>query len=66
MTPTVIDFGKLLSDVPPGAWAAISHDGERVIAFAAEMSTAIEKAKQAGERDPVIIRVPRHSSALAL
>jgi hypothetical protein len=54
----VKDISKLLADVPKGAWVALSKDEERVVAYAAELPEAIQKAKEAGEHDPVVIRVP--------
>jgi hypothetical protein len=52
------DISRLLVDVPKGAWVALSKDEERVVAYAAELQEAIQKAKEAGENDPVVIRVP--------
>jgi hypothetical protein len=54
----VKDVSKLLADVPKGAWVALSRDEDRVIAYAAELQDAIQKAKEAGENDPIVIRVP--------
>ena len=54
----VKDISKLLAGVPKGAWVALSKDEERVIAFAAELQEALQKAKQAGENDPIVTRVP--------
>lgn len=57
------DVSKLLVGVPKGAWVALSKDEERLIAFAAELPDAIQKAKDAGENDPVVIRVPESDNA---
>jgi len=54
----VKDVSKLLVGIPKGAWVALSKDEERVVAYAAELQTAIDKAKEAGENEPVVIRVP--------
>ena len=43
MAPAVTDFGRLLAGVPPGAWVALSHEEDRVVAFAAEMKEAVAK-----------------------
>lgn len=59
----VKDVSKLLIGIPKGAWVALSKDEERVVAYAAELQEAIRKAKDAGENDPVVIRVPESSSA---
>jgi hypothetical protein len=54
----VKDISKLLADVPKGAWVALSKDEERLIAYAAELQDVIQKAKDAGENDPIVTRVP--------
>jgi Glu-tRNA(Gln) amidotransferase subunit E-like FAD-binding protein len=54
----VKDVSKLLADVPRGAWVALSKDEERVIAYAAELQEVLRKAKEAGENDPIVTRVP--------
>jgi phosphopantetheinyl transferase (holo-ACP synthase) len=63
MAPIVRDFDKLLEGVPRGAWVAISHDEDRVVAYAAELKEAISKAQEQGEQNPVIVRVPQSSGA---
>jgi hypothetical protein len=63
MAPMVHDFGKLLKGVPLGAWVAISHDEDRVLAYAAELKDAIRKAQELGEENPVIVRVPQSPGA---
>ena len=62
----VKDVGKLLSGVPKGAWVALSNDEDRVVAYAADLQVALAKAKEAGETDPVVLRVPEDASALLL
>jgi hypothetical protein len=57
------DISKLLADVPKGAWVALSKDQERVIAYAAELEEVLRKAKEAGEEDPIITRVPEVENA---
>lgn len=58
----VRDISKLLSGVPKGAWVALSKEEDRVIAYAAELQEVLAKAKDAGENDPVITRVPESDS----
>jgi hypothetical protein len=62
----VKDVSKLLSNVPKGAWVALSKDEERLVAYAAELSEVLEKAKQLGEADPVVMRVPEDAATLLL
>jgi hypothetical protein len=66
MAPTIKNFGELLGGITPGAWVAISHDETRVVAYAAEMRDAIQKAHEAGEANPIITRVPQTSAAFVL
>jgi hypothetical protein len=54
----VKDISKLLVGIPKGAWVALSKDENRVVAYAAELPEAIQKAKDAGENHPVVVRVP--------
>ena len=62
----VKDISKLLAGVPKGAWVALSSDEDRVIAFASELQEALKKAKEAGESDPVVIRVPESDASTLL
>ena len=59
----VKDISRLLADVPKGAWVALSKDQERVIAYAAELEEVLRKAKEAGESDQIITRVPEVETA---
>ena len=62
--PAVKDISKLLTGIPKGAWVALSSDQERIVAYAAELQEALQKAKSAGEDDPVMVRVPEDESIL--
>ncbi len=64
--PTVKDLSKLLAGVPKGSWAAISRDETRVLAYSADLDEALDKAKEAGEDDPIAIRVPEVDVAVFL
>ena len=57
------DVSKLLADIPKGAWVALSRDEERVVAYAAELQEVLRLAKEAGENDPIITRVPEAEAA---
>lgn len=57
------DISKLLAGLPKGVWVALSKNEDRVMAYAAELDEAIQKAKAAGEDDPVVIRVPEAESS---
>jgi len=55
---TTDGVSKLLVGVPKGAWLALSRNEDKVLAYAAELQDAIQKAKDAGENDPIVMRVP--------
>ncbi len=52
------DFSSLLAGIPKGAWVALSNDESRVVTYAAELQEVLQKAKELGEQNPVILRVP--------
>ena len=56
------DISKLLANIPKGAWVALSRDEDRVIAYAAEVQEVLRKAKEAGEDDPIVTRIPEAGS----
>ena len=64
--PAVRDFSSLLAPIPKGSWVAISHDEQRIVAFAASLEEAVRKAKEVGEPDPIVIRVPETDAGLLL
>jgi hypothetical protein len=66
MMLAVKNFSKLLSDIPKGAWVALSKDEERVVAYAAELQDALKKAEEAGESEPVVVRVPEADGSTLL
>ena len=66
MESKAVDFSRLLENVPKGAWVAISHDETRVVSYSSQLDDAIRKAHDAGEEDPIILRVPETTGALLL
>ena len=60
------DVSKLLVGIPKGAWVALSKDEEKVLASAAELQEAIQKAKEAGENAPIVLRNPETDSTTLL
>ncbi len=64
--PAVRDLSKLLADIPKGAWVALSHDEERVVSYGDNLQEVLQKAKQTGENDPFVIRVPEKEAAAFL
>ena len=68
MTATIpaLDFVSLLKDVPRGAWVAISSDHVRVISFGSDLRAVLEEAKNEGEEQPILTRVPETTGSLFL
>jgi hypothetical protein len=66
MASTPVDYPALLKDIPSGAWVAISVNGNKVVAYAAEIQTAIDLAHERGETDPLVVRVPEQPISLIL
>ncbi len=64
MTPLKTFDGELLAGIPAGTWVAISDDQERVAGKGLTIDEALEDAKQNGEPEPYILRIPVHNSAL--
>jgi Family of unknown function (DUF5678) len=62
----VKDVSKLLVDIPKGAWVALSKDEETVIAYAAELQDVLKLAKEKGEGDPIVMRVPESDGTTLL
>lgn len=57
---------ELVKGFPPGTWVAVSHDQERIVGSGQTIDEALKKAKESGEGEPFMIRVPVESSALIL
>jgi hypothetical protein len=66
MAAATINLSELLKGLPDGAWVAISEQAQEVISYAADLQTVLNAAEQRGESEPLIVRVPEHSSALFL
>ncbi len=49
---------KILAGATPNTWIALSQDESRVVASGDNYTNAVENAKDAGEPDPVLIRIP--------
>jgi hypothetical protein len=55
---TATDFTTILKDAPIGEWIALSSDERRIIATAKTLESAIRSARELGEKDPVMMKVP--------
>jgi hypothetical protein len=56
----------LLAGIVPGTWAAISENQEKVVAVGQSVEEVLKHAREAGEENPFVIRVPLKNSALML
>lgn len=57
---------QALRAAPPDGWVAFSSDEERVITCGSSYDEVVAKAEQAGEPDPVIVKVPNNWSTRVL
>ncbi len=48
-----------LRNAPPDGWVAFSSDETRLVAYGVTYEEAVTKADQNGERDPVLVKVPK-------
>jgi len=54
---------KLISDLPPGSWAALSVDGHELIGTGPTREAAEKSARDRGHKNMSIIRVPQDPDA---
>ncbi len=54
---------KLLADLPPGSWAALSIDGHELLGTGATRDQAEKNARDKGHTNMAIIRVPQDPDA---
>lgn len=57
---------RALTDAPPDGWVAFSEDESQVVAYGKTYDEAVYKAEQAGEVDPVLVKVPTDWTELVL
>jgi hypothetical protein len=57
---------KALRGAPPDGWAAFSSDEERLVAYGSTYEEAVAKAEENGEREPVLVKVPKDWSMQVL
>ena len=55
-----------LRNAPPDGWVAFSADETRLVAYGVTYEEAVTKADQNGERDPVLVKVPKDWSMQVL
>jgi hypothetical protein len=53
-----IDLTGVLKDAPRGEWLALSWARDRIVAHAPSLTAAKEAARQLGELNPIMMKVP--------
>jgi tRNA A37 threonylcarbamoyladenosine synthetase subunit TsaC/SUA5/YrdC len=64
MTSAVADLSDLLRNIPSGAWVAISESKNAVMAYGPDAQEVLREAKERGEENPLIFRVPDQVAAM--
>lgn len=64
MGASFFDLDVLLDNVPGGCWAAIARNDARRLAYAATPEEVLQLAKDLGESDPIVVRVPKGEPSL--
>jgi len=59
-----LDFTTILKDAPVGDWIALSNGEERIVATGKTLAEAIERARELGESDPVVMKVPPENTLI--
>jgi hypothetical protein len=49
---------RILREARPNSWLAFSEDESRVAAYGESYSQVLDAAESAGEKEPVIIKIP--------
>jgi hypothetical protein len=58
MAASATDLYALLEGLPSGAWAAISLDQHKVVAFGTNSEAVLAEALEKGEEHPLMLRKP--------
>ena len=66
MATTATDLPELLKGIPAGAWVAISENQNRALAFGFDVQIVHDQARQMGEDEPLMVRVPDQILAMFL
>lgn len=66
MATSVADIYRLLTDIPAGAWVAVSEREHRVLAYGADSKAVLKEARDQGEELPLILRKPDQNISLFL
>jgi hypothetical protein len=56
---------RILREAKPNSWVAFSGDESRIVASADTYSQVVEAAQNAGEDEPIVIKIPESWSSMA-
>ena len=56
---------EILKAATPNTWIAFSEDESRVVASGKTYSQVVEAAQNAGEAEPVVVKIPENWSSMA-
>jgi len=57
---------EALRGAPADGWVAFSGDESRVVGYGATYDEAVSRAEEAGEKDPLLVKVPTDWTELIL
>ena len=66
MATAIADLFALLKDIPSGTWVAISEEQNIVLSFGADAQADLHEARDKGEKQPLMMRVPDGQAAMFL
>ncbi len=55
-----------LRKAPPDGWVAFSEDEERLVAYGLSYDEVVQKSRESGVSEPVVVKVPENWNDLAL
>jgi len=60
--------GKVIEEIRkyPNQWVALSQDRSRVVAASRSLPRAMEKAREAGEANPLMMKAPSKAGGFVL
>ena len=52
------DRVRILKEAKPDSWVAFSADESKVIAYGDSYDEVVDRAQNAGEREPIVLKTP--------
>jgi hypothetical protein len=60
---TVDQRVRVLREAKPNSWVAFSEDESKVVAYGDSYAEVVKAAKEAGETEPLIVKIPENWNA---